>query len=622
MDNKNKCQKVSCRDNKVAFREVLIPAALGDDKTGLSLPENGAYTNALVKYEANDAIYFYDSYGVFTKFSGEYDDEELRELIRKETEDRTEADQNLQDQIDAIPQANDGVLTIQRNGVAVGTFSANADTDTTVNVSVPTATSELTNDSNFATTTQVTNAVAAEATTRESADTNLQGQIDAISASSDVTDIVGTYAELQNYDTSTLGDKDIIKVLQDESRDNETTYYRWSTSTQTFTLIGEEGPYYTKSQADNTFVPQTRTVNSKALSSNISLDAADVGAIDLTDIAQTTGTSATKVMSQDATTTALAGKQDTLTPGANITISGATISAVDTTYQPFTGTDGVDPGTVGLVPAPTASDTGKYLCADGTWATVSAPSMTLYTTTGANTDGAMTQKATTNMIWPDGDTTKGVFISNNHTSMLDANTSAVAIGNGVYTGLSGGTAPANSVAIGYTARAISESVYIGANSGGSSSGADSVVIGHNAGSNSSSVVIGQGAVGNYASSVIIGRGAETRGTNSIAIGRNAKTNTGTDNISIGSEQTISGVSRSVALGRYATATRIGEVNIGFAGNTTGGYNGTAYAVLGGVHDGVNDHDAVTVGQLNAAIAGAGGGATLTDAEFNNLWENA
>ena len=38
---------------------VVIPAQLGDDKTGEVLPANGLYNNAMVKYEANGAIYFY-----------------------------------------------------------------------------------------------------------------------------------------------------------------------------------------------------------------------------------------------------------------------------------------------------------------------------------------------------------------------------------------------------------------------------------------------------------------------------------------------------------------------------------------------------------------------------------
>lgn len=217
---------------------------------------------------------------------------------------------------------------------------------------IPEKTSQLENDSNFATSDDVAQAVAgkqnaltetqldavnsgidstkvaqistnkdnisAETTAREQADISLQGQIDAISASSDVTDIVGTYADLQAYDTSKLKDNDIVKVLQDENQNDETTYYRWSTSTETFTLIGEEGPYYTKASADTKF-------------------------------------------------------QDKLTAGANISIDANNeISATDTTYSNFTGTDGVDAGTAGLVPAPATTDAGKYLKADGTWDTVSA----------------------------------------------------------------------------------------------------------------------------------------------------------------------------------------------------------------------------------------------------------
>ena len=150
--------------------------------------------------------------------------------------------------------------------------------------------------------------LADEVTNRENADIYLQGQIDAISASSDVVDIVGTYAELQAYDTQHLKDNDIIKVLQDETQGDATTYYRWSTHTQTFTLIGQEGPYYTKAGADAQFVPQTRTVNGKALSANITLNASDVSALGTSDVAQTTGSSTSMVMSQKATTDALGTK--------------------------------------------------------------------------------------------------------------------------------------------------------------------------------------------------------------------------------------------------------------------------------------------------------------------------
>lgn len=94
------------------------------------------------------------------------------------------------------------------------------------------------------------NAITQEVTDRQSADDNLQEQIDGITAGSDVKDIVGTYAELQQYDKSTLSDNDIIKVLQDETKEGASTYYRYIASTQSFEYIGKEGPYYTKSEAD------------------------------------------------------------------------------------------------------------------------------------------------------------------------------------------------------------------------------------------------------------------------------------------------------------------------------------------------------------------------------------
>lgn len=75
----------------------------------------------------------------------------------------------------------------------------------------------------------------------------------------------------------------------------------------------------------------------------------------------------------------LATKQGTLTPGNNISITNGTISATDTTYNSFVGTDGTTAGTAGLVPAPTVSDTNKYLKSDGTWATVSGGGGASYT---------------------------------------------------------------------------------------------------------------------------------------------------------------------------------------------------------------------------------------------------
>ena len=94
--------------------------------------------------------------------------------------------------------------------------------------------------------------IADEATARENADTNLQGQIDALTVSSDVIDVLGTYQDLQNYDTTHVKDNDIIKVLQDSTHNNAMSYYRWVVTNHVgaWVYVGSEGPYYTKSEAD------------------------------------------------------------------------------------------------------------------------------------------------------------------------------------------------------------------------------------------------------------------------------------------------------------------------------------------------------------------------------------
>lgn len=84
-----------------------------------------------------------------------------------------------------------------------------------------------------------------EATARENSDANLQGQIDAITVSSDVIDVLGTYQDLQNYDTSHVKANDIIKVLQDSTHDNAMSYYRWvvTGNAGSWVYVGSEGPY-------------------------------------------------------------------------------------------------------------------------------------------------------------------------------------------------------------------------------------------------------------------------------------------------------------------------------------------------------------------------------------------
>lgn len=112
-----------------------------------------------------------------------------------------------------------------------------------------------------------------EADDRTAADINLQSQIDAIVASSDVFDIVGTYAELQAYDTSTVPVNDIIKVLVDETHGDSASYYRWTGTTWSY--IGSEGASYTKAEADTKFLSKTEAASTYETQAQSAIDIAN-----------------------------------------------------------------------------------------------------------------------------------------------------------------------------------------------------------------------------------------------------------------------------------------------------------------------------------------------------------
>ena len=183
----------------------------------------------------------------------------------------------------SLPTVNNSTITIQKNGETVESFTLNQANNKTINITVPTQASDVgalpssttINDltstaqqnalNSGATSTNIgqiatnTTAISTETLNRQNADNDLQSQIDAIVSSSDVYDIVGTYAELQAYDISTVPVNDIIKVLVDSTHNNSATYYRCveTNNVKSWSYIGSEGAYYTKSEADGRFVTNT-----------------------------------------------------------------------------------------------------------------------------------------------------------------------------------------------------------------------------------------------------------------------------------------------------------------------------------------------------------------------------
>ena len=112
------------------------------------------------------------------------------------------------DNLPTIPTVNDATLTIKRNGEDVQTFTANASSNVTCNITVPTKTSDLTNDSDFVDTSN--SAVASGITSAKVSDydTHIAD-----------TDIHVTTADKTSWNTVTskANDSDVVHKSGDES---------------------------------------------------------------------------------------------------------------------------------------------------------------------------------------------------------------------------------------------------------------------------------------------------------------------------------------------------------------------------------------------------------------------
>lgn len=125
-----------------------------------------------------------------------------------------------------------------------------------------------------------------EITNREEADRALAEDIEGLKAATDVISVFGTYAQFVNGSADLHAtDKDFIKVLADESRNNVQTYYQSTVTTDTTEPATEDEepvtttttswayvtalpPYYDTSTIDGKFNDISATVSSTYLSAN------------------------------------------------------------------------------------------------------------------------------------------------------------------------------------------------------------------------------------------------------------------------------------------------------------------------------------------------------------------
>ena len=233
-----------------------------------------------------------------------------------------------------IPTVNNATLTIQKNSSSVGTFTANASQNKTINITVPTSAADVS---------------ALPDSTKYAA--SLSMTID--SSTYEIT------ATLKDQDGITIGTAQRI----DLPLESVVVGGSYDSTNKKIVLSLKDGTTIDIPVADLVSGLQTEITSTNKLSADLVDDS-----------------SSTNKFVTAANKTTWNNKQNKLTAGTNITISGNTISATDTTYSDFTGTDGTSAGTHGLVPAPATTDAGKFLRADGSWATATY-SLPIATTT-------------------------------------------------------------------------------------------------------------------------------------------------------------------------------------------------------------------------------------------------
>lgn len=209
-----------------------------------------------------------------------YDDTEIREIVNTAVEKVDGFDADISGKVDKID--GKGLSTNDYTNLDKNTLNQTSETVTTLSTTVNTLRNKTTV---METKVENLNTVAetlvddlnAETTARQTADVNLQAQIDAMEAKSTVVDILADLDEKDHYDTSKLQVNDVICILCDESQGNSVTYYRWTG--EVFTYIGSEGSAYKKAEADDKFALKTIEINGQSLTSNVELSASDVGAL-------------------------------------------------------------------------------------------------------------------------------------------------------------------------------------------------------------------------------------------------------------------------------------------------------------------------------------------------------
>ena len=334
-------------------------------------------------------------------------------------------DANLDAEWTTPTTVNNATLTIQKNGTTVNTFTANASSDVTANITVPTAVSELSNDSGYITginSSDVTTALgytpvdpsnlATVATSGSYNDLSNKPTIPAAqvnadwNANSGVEEILnkptlatvatsGAYSDLSGTPSlatvatsgsyTDLSNKPTIPTVNDATltiQKNGTNVATFTANSATATIANITVPtdtsdltnsagYITGITSSDVTTALGYTPYDSANPNGYTSNVGTVTSVNNTNPDGTGNVSLTIPTVNDATITITQNGSSVGSFTLNQS-SGDTIALTDTTYSVMTGASAGDAGVSGLVPAPAAGDQGKFLQGDGTWANPTA----------------------------------------------------------------------------------------------------------------------------------------------------------------------------------------------------------------------------------------------------------
>lgn len=279
---------------------------------------------------------------------------------------------------------------------------------------------------------------------------DVEDEVEEIKNNPDVVDIVATYADLQAYDTQHLTDKDIIRVLQDETHDGESTYYRYNKQSDTWTYVGESKQYEDFVGTDGTTTGEAGLVPAPvATDAGYFLSASG----DWEEIPASGGakelTSADYDYPADNPNSIAAWALDNgwyTAPGCSVRVNSSTSVGFDSGSL-FYVKKGSGSGSASRIVVFGYDNTVKVYSTDtGSGSEYSSTTQTvaLAGSTGTSTSLVMTQNATTRMVFADPDNRSKVQIGGTAAGLR-----SVAIGNSAQTATSNSY---DAVAIGRNAR--------------------------------------------------------------------------------------------------------------------------------------------------------------------------